>query len=209
MKRILLLVLISFVAVSASAQKKFTFGPKAGFTVANLHVDDDDQNDQVSGVKAGLVIGAFAEYRAVKWFAVSADVLFARKGAQNEFKMSTSEFNMETENNFKLNYIDVPVLANFYVTKRLALKAGIQPSFLLSAKNKVSQKSNGESINETVDLKREMNKVDFAIPVGISYSFKMGLVLDLRYHIACTNLLKDGDYKLTNQVASLTVGWRF
>lgn len=54
-----------------------------------------------------------------------------------------------------------------------------------------------------------MNKVDFAIPVGISYSFKMGLVLDLRYHIACTNLLKDGDYKLTNQVASLTVGWRF
>lgn len=209
MKRILLLVLISFVAVSASAQKKFTFGPKAGFTVANLHVDDDDQNDQVSGVKAGLVIGAFAEYRAVKWFAVSADVLFARKGAQNEFKMSTSEFNMETENNFKLNYIDVPVLANFYVTKRLALKAGIQPSFLLSAKNKVSQKSNGESINETVDLKKEMNKVDFAIPVGISYSFKMGLVLDLRYHIACTNLLKDGDYKLTNQVASLTVGWRF
>ena len=209
MKRILLLVLISFVAVSASAQKKFTFGPKAGFTVANLHVDDDDQNDQVSGVKAGLVIGAFAEYRAVKWFAVSADVLFARKGAQNEFKMSTSEFNMETENNFKLNYIDVPVLANFYVTKRLALKAGIQPSFLLSAKNKVSQKSNGESINETVDLKKEMNKVDFAIPVGISYSFKMGLVLDLRYHIACTNLPKDGDYKLTNQVASLTVGWRF
>lgn len=209
MKHILLLVLISFVAVSASAQKKFTFGPKAGFTVANLHVDDDDQNDQISGVKAGLVIGAFAEYRAVKWFAVSADVLFARKGAQNEFKESTSGFDRETENNFKLNYIDVPVLANFYVAKGFAIKAGIQPSFLLSAKNKVSQKTNGELKKETVDFKKELNKVDFAIPVGISYSFKMGLVLDLRYHIACTDLLKDGDYKLTNQVASLTVGWKF
>ena len=27
----------------------------------------------------------------------------------------------------------------------------------------------------------------------------MGLVLDLRYHIGCTDLLKDGDYKLTNR----------
>lgn len=45
--------------------------------------------------------------------------------------------------------------------------------------------------------------------MGISYTFKMGLVLDLRYHIGCTDLLKDGDYKLTNRVATLTVGWRF
>lgn len=209
MKRILLFVLISFVAVSASAQKKFTFGPKAGFTVANLHADDDGQNDQISGVKTGLVVGAFAEYRAVKWFAVSADVLFARKGAQNDFSISTSEFSTNTENNYKLSYIDVPVMANFYVTKRLALKAGIQPSFLVGAKNKMSATVNGESQNETIDLKDDMNSVDFAIPVGISYSFKMGLVLDLRYHIACTNLLKDGDYKLTNQVATLTVGWKF
>lgn len=209
MKQIFLLVLVSLIAVSASAQKKLTFGPKAGISIANLHADNDDQNDQISGVKAGLVVGAFAEYRAVKWFAVSADVLFARKGAQNKFKASTSEFNTETENNFKLSYIDVPVLANFYVTKRLALKAGIQPSFLVGAKNKVSVTTNGESAKETVDLKDGLNKVDFAIPVGISYSFKMGLILDLRYHIACTDLLKNGDYKLTNRVATLTVGWKF
>ena len=103
----------------------------------------------------------------------------------------------------------MPVLANFYVTKGLALKAGIQPSFLVSAKNKISATLDGGSYKETADLKDELNSVDFSIPVGISYTFRMGLVLDLRYHIGCTDLLKDGDYKLTNRVATLTVGWRF
>ena len=67
------------------------------------------------------------------------------------------------------------------------------------------------------DRKRQRNPCPAAFsgcllytsPVGISYTFRMGLVLDLRYHIGCTDLLKDGDYKLTNRVATLTVGWRF
>ena len=209
MKKIFLILLVGFVAVSASAQKKFTFGPKVGFSVADLHADDDEANDRISGVKTGLVVGAFAEYRAVKWFAVSADVLFAQKGAENEFSVKTPEVDQTLKNNFKLSYIDVPVLANFYVTKGLALKAGIQPSFLIAAKNKMSETVNGQSQNEKVDLKDEMNTVDFSIPVGISYTFRMGLVLDLRYNIGCTDLLKDGDYKLTNRVATLTVGWKF
>ena len=50
----------------------------------------------------------FAEYRAVKWLAVSADVLFAQKGAENEFSIKTSELDQTTKNNFPLNYIDVP-----------------------------------------------------------------------------------------------------
>ncbi len=209
MKKVLLLLLVILVAVPVSAQKKFTFGPRVGFTVADLHADDDEKNDEISGVRTGLVVGAFAEYRAVKWLAVSADVLFAQKGAENEFSIKTSELDQTTKNNFKLSYIDVPVLANFYVTKGLALKAGIQPSFLVSAKNKISATLDGELHKETADLKDELKTVDFSIPVGISYTFKMGLVLDLRYHIGCTDLLKDGDYKLTNRVATLTVGWKF
>jgi len=209
MKKIFLILLVGFVAVSASAQKKFTFGPKVGFSVADLHADDDEANDQISGVKTGLVVGAFAEYRAVKWFAVSADVLFARKGAANESSIKTPEVEQSVDSKFKLSYIDIPVLANFYVTKGLALKAGIQPSFLVAAKTKMSGTVNGQSQHETIDMKDEMKTVDFSIPVGISYTFRMGLVLDLRYNISCTDLLKDGDYKLTNRVATLTVGWKF
>lgn len=209
MKKILLLLLVGLVAVQASAQKKFTFGPKAGITIADLHADDDKMDDQISGVKTGLVAGVFAEYRPMKWFAVSADVLFARKGSEYELNTKTLELEQQLKNNYKLSYIDVPLLANFYVTRGLALKAGVQPSFLIAAKNKVSGTVNGEKVDDKLDLKDAIRTVDFAIPVGISYTFRMGLVLDVRYDISCTNLLKEGDYKLTNRVATLTVGWKF
>lgn len=209
MKKILLFLLIGLVALPASAQKKFTFGPKVGFAVADLHADDDKMDDQISGVKTGLVAGVFAEYRPMKWFAVSADVLFARKGSEYELNTKTVELEQKLKNNYKLSYIDVPLLANFYVTRGLALKAGVQPSFLIAAKNKVSGTVNGEKVDDKVDLKDAIRTVDFAIPVGISYTFRMGLVLDVRYDISCTDLLKDGDYKLTNRVATLTVGWKF
>lgn len=209
MKKILLFLLVGLVALPVSAQKKFTFGPKVGFAVADLHADDDKMDDQISGVKTGLVAGVFAEYRPMKWFAVSADVLFARKGSEYELNTKTIELEQKLKNNYKLSYIDVPLLANFYVTRGLALKAGVQPSFLIAAKNKVSGTVNGEKVDDKVDLKDAIRTVDFAIPVGISYTFRMGLVLDVRYDISCTDLLKDGDYKLTNRAATLTVGWKF
>lgn len=209
MKKILLFLLVGLVALPVSAQKKFTFGPKVGFAVADLHADDDKMDDQISGVKTGLVAGVFAEYRPMKWFAVSADVLFARKGSEYELNTKTIELEQKLKNNYKLSYIDVPLLANFYVTRGLALKAGVQPSFLIAAKNKVSGTVNGEKVDDKLDLKDAIRTVDFAIPVGISYTFRMGLVLDVRYDISCTDLLKDGDYKLTNRVATLTVGWKF
>lgn len=48
MKKVLLLLLVILVAVPVSAQKKFTFGPRVGFTVADLHADDDEKNDEIS-----------------------------------------------------------------------------------------------------------------------------------------------------------------
>ena len=44
----------------------------------------------------------------------------------------------------KLDYINVPVLANFYVAKGFAFKVGVQPSFLVNDKAKAS--SSGASV---------------------------------------------------------------
>ena len=41
------------------------------------------------------------------------------------------------EFSYRLNYLNIPILANFYVTKGLALKAGIQPGFLIGSKLRV------------------------------------------------------------------------
>lgn len=65
----------------------------------------------------------------------------------------------------------------------MALKAGVQPGFLLAAKAKEG--------DVKVDVKEMYKTFDLSIPVGLSYDFKFGLILDARYNIGVTNLAKD------------------
>ena len=126
--------------------------------------------------KTGLTAGVFADYRFSNLFALSADVLYSRQGTKGEgVKVKTDNLN-------------IPILANFYLVKGLAVKAGIQPGFLLKAKNK---------------------KADVAVPVGVSYLFNCGLILDARYNIGLTSLAKDKDIVTRNSVFAVTAGWRF
>ena len=70
------------------------------------------------------------------------------------------------------------------------------------------------------DTKHYFKSTDFSIPVGISYTFEQGLVIDARYNIPVTDIATDEfkeDFsggneelnKMTNRVFSLTVGWKF
>ena len=98
----------------------------------------------------------------------------------------------------KTDNLNIPILANFYLVKGLAVKAGIQPGFLLKAKN------------NDVDVKAAYKKADVAVPVGVSYLFNCGLILDARYNIGLTSLAKDtfGDNN-QNRLFQLSAGWRF
>ena len=217
MKKIVFLLVAAIAAGAVSAQKPFTFGPKVGINVTDLHPDGLDDINHLSGTKPALVIGAFAEYRAAKWFSVSLDVLYSRQGSSAEITQGALGSEHKLKFNNRLNYLNIPILANFYVTNGLALKAGIQPGFLLSGKYRA--KVDGGSWN-TEDTKHYFKSTDFSIPVGISYTFEQGLVIDARYNIPVTDIATDEfkeDFsggneelnKMTNRVFSLTVGWKF
>ena len=172
MKKILLTLMAACAAFSfASAQETgFGFGVKAGVNISNQTLDD------AAKYKAGFTGGVFVDYRTCNWFAVSADV-----------KLRT-------------DYLNIPVLANFYLTRGMALKAGVQPGFLLAAKAKEG--------DVKVDVKEMYKTFDLSIPVGLSYDFKFGLILDARYNIGVTNLAKDAGCT-RNSVFAVTAGWRF
>ena len=201
MKKIVFLLVAAIAAGAVSAQKPFTFGPKVGINVTDLHPDGLDDINHLSGTKPALVIGAFAEYRAAKWFAVSLDVLYSRQGSSAEITQGALGSEHKLKFNNRLNYLNIPILANFYVTNGLALKV------------------DGGSWN-TEDTKHYFKSTDFSIPVGISYTFEQGLVIDARYNIPVTDIATDEfkeDFsggneelnKMTNRVFSLTVGWKF
>lgn len=89
-------------------------------------------------------------------------------------------------------YINIPVTLNYYVAQGLALKAGIQPGFMV-AKD---------------DMPDEAVKTfDLSVPVGLSYEYS-NFVFDARYNIGCTKVFKHSD-KGYNNVIQITVGYKF
>ena len=58
----------------------------------------------------------------------------------------------------KVDFINIPVLANFYVAKGFALKIGLQPGFVVSADK---------------GIKDDCNTFNLALPVGLSMSSRM------------------------------------
>ena len=98
----------------------------------------------------------------------------------------------------KLNYINIPLVANFYPVKGFALKAGVQFGFLLTAKQ------------DEDDWKSNAEKFNFAIPVGLSYEFR-NFVLDARYNFAVSPINKDrtDDNRWRSDLIQLTIGYKF
>ena len=190
MKKMLLTALVALASVATYAQHavgSFTLQPKVGVNIASL--TKFDGADPRVGVAAGLE----AEYQVSDIFGISAGAMYSMQG--NKF-----EINSGTVTN-KLDYINIPILANVYVTKGLAVKLGVQPGFKVNEECKLS--AFGASGSRNLDNAKSF---DFSIPVGLSYEYS-NVVLDARYNFGCTKVY-DGD-DCRNSVFQITLGYKF
>lgn len=191
MKKLFLAVVAMMVSAATFAQNEagqITIQPKVGVNIANI-------TDAVGAdPRIGLAAGAEFEYGLTDNIGLSAGVLYSMQGAK------ASEESVDYT--LKLDYLNVPILANFYVSKGLALKLGVQPGFKLSSKVK------GEASGVTAELEVEdgVKSIDLSIPVGISYQYQ-NLVFDARYNWGVTKIIDDADSK--NSVFQITVGYKF
>lgn len=190
MKKILLTAVVMLASVASYAQQAvgtFTLQPKIGMNVASLTKCDG------CDPRIGLAAGVEAEYQATDIFSVSAGLIYSMQGNKAKAEGVTQTT--------KLDYINIPILANVYVTKGLAVKLGVQPAFNVNDKVKLS--GSGASI-EAEDVGAE--SFDFSIPVGLSYEFN-NVVIDARYNFGVTNIAEGGDAK--NSVFQFTLGYKF
>ena len=208
MKKILFIASLVMLCMSANAQKAvgtLTFQPKVGLNIArNTDAEGTDP-------RLGLAIGSELEYQIKPKFSVAAGFLYSMQGCRESGETGYGYATMT----YKLDYINIPIVANVYVYKGLALKFGIQPGFNISSK--VTVDMNGSS--GTRSISRDVKTFDLAIPVGLSYETKFGLVVDARYNIGVTkvydacyyNSYTDTFEELVsrNCVAQLTVGYKF
>ncbi len=187
-------IVLSSLGVKAQTEPgTFTLMPKVGLNMATLGLDKYK-------MKAGAVAGVEAEYRATNLIGVSAGVLYSMQGT----RWSEGDYS----DKYLMDYINIPILANFYVWKGLSLSVGIQPGFLVSAKNKWDE---GEDGDGDIDIKDGCESFDFSIPVGASYEWN-DFVLGVRYNIGVTDTFKDVDEDSDNGkngVLAITLGYKF
>lgn len=198
MKKFLFAVAIMMASTSAFAQSQhepgsFTIQPRIGFSAADFN------NTKDTKARVGLVVGPEFEYTLSNRFSIAAGINYSQQGAELD----------NTDIVFKNDYLTVPITANFYVLKGFALKAGIQPGMNLDYK----LENDGKELDTVDDL---VKAFDLAVPVGLSYEFPFGLVLDARYTLGLTKIFEEKkfqdkgfDLDSKNLTFQFTLGYKF
>ena len=196
MKKITLTLLGLFaMSTSALAQQEVKFGPKAGVNFATLN--GKDAGDAKMAI--GFHVGAFAEIKFNDKFAVQPEVLFSAQGAK--VKESGTEVvmgvpvNYEAEGKTKLNYINIPIMAKYYITDNFAVEAGPYVGFLMTAETEYEATMSAAGISQTEksteDIKDISNSIDFGVGVGASFNLDSGFFIGARYNLGLTKVGKE------------------
>lgn len=202
MKKLVLAALAVFaIGNSAFAQQEVKFGPKAGVNFANLSGQDD------SNMLTGFHVGAVVEIKFNEKFSVQPEVLYSAQGSKYEISNSIGSYKATQ----KLDYINVPIMAKYYVAEGFSVEAGPQVGFLtkaeLTQEGNVAGIVNGES---TRDNKDTYNSVDFGVNFGLAYDLPAGLFFNARYNLGLSDVVKDnnGD-AIKNNVIQVGLGYKF
>ena len=198
MKKLMMIAAMMVATLSANAQSvevgQVYLKPMVGATMAKVTGGD-------MKMKVGLVGGAEVGVKVAEPFDVTAGVLCMMQGGKGK----DTEYTKDAKTT--LTYLNVPIMANFYVLPGLALKAGVQPGFLLSCKSKWSDNESGKWVDYEETSKDGLNKFDLSIPMGISYEFS-NFIIDARYNLGLTKVGKNTDISSKNSVIMLTLGYK-
>ena len=194
MKKFFVIAAMMVAALTVNAQNevgKITLQPKAGINLSTLSEDG-------SKMKVGFVGGVEAEYGVAEKFGVAVGALYSMQGSKVE----------NTNLKMLIDYINVPIVAQYYPVKGLAIKTGVQLG--INVRSKISDGDDSmkleDFINAAYKVKAEQKSLDISIPVGISYEIS-NFVIDARYNFGLTKVVDP--YKDKNRVFQLTVGYKF
>lgn len=200
MKKVILAVVAVMSFAFANAQD-VKFGLKGGINLSNFTGDIEDASSKV-----GFQVGGFAEFKLSDKFAIQPELLYSTQGA----KYKESEVNYLYKETINMGYLNVPVMAKYYVIDKLSIEAGPQIGFLLSAKDKWEETYLGEKYSGKESIKDSFKTVDFSLNVGAGYDFTENVSAGIRYNFGVSNISDFEDNgKIHNNVISLFVGYKF
>jgi hypothetical protein len=181
----------------AQTAKTWSFGPEIGLNFSKFGKDADQ-----TSYKTGLLAGGFLTYSIVNTFGVTGKVLYTQMGAKDD------DSNIES----RLNYIEVPILARFFLNKEGDIRPNIflGPSFgFLTGVQAKLNNGDYESVKNYEDV---YNTFDLGIGAGAGVNIRIGeekyFIIDARYTHGLSDISKTGS-DVNNQAFAISAGLSF
>ena len=183
MKKFLLIAFCVSLSYFSQAQNQVKFGVKAGANLSNVGGKDAAGASSLIGFHGGVQ----ANIPLVDDFSIQPELLYSAQGSKVEVETSgDGDEIITTKAKVHLNYLCLPVLAQYRHSSGLFLQTGPQLSYLLSAKMKAAGGS--------MDMKDDFKKTDLSWVLGIGYAVADGKIgFNVRYNFGLTKLGKAAD----------------
>jgi hypothetical protein len=183
MKKLLLVTALAVFGFSNVNAQDIKFGVKGGFNLANISGNNTSELETVTAFNFGVM----SEISITKKFSFQPEILYSGQGYGYDKEVVA------------LSYINVPLMAKYYVYKKLSLEAGPQVGYLFNAKS------------EGIDVKDSFKKVDFGANLGLGYKLENGLNFGARYNFGLSNINNiEGDSdKYRNGALQVSIGYFF
>lgn len=174
MKKILLSIIAMVAFIDVASAQATQFGVKAGVNFARLGADADD----AAGVTS-FYAGGLADITISENFHVQPEILYSDEGAED----------------IKFSLVRVPIMAKFYIGKRINLQAG--PSF------NVKLLTEDEAVDDII------KRVDYGLALGGAYELPGGLFCDVRYNFSLTSVSDTDEMDILINTLQFGLGYRF
>jgi len=173
----IVLVAALFLSYDVQAQSaRPAAGIKGGLNVSNLYRGENltDKNARV-----GFHAGVFGQFASSEAFALQAEVNYSTRGTT-----AVTDGFIDQETKFRLNYIDVPLLAVFKLGEVIEIHAGAYGAYLLNA----SIDSDGDLGDSYDNLNKDNFKnFDYGLVGGLGFTFG-GTQVGARYNFGLNEI---------------------
>lgn len=197
-KSILFIAAMVFSTTFVAAQEFVYFGVKGGVNISTVTGDDFDSPEERTSFNVGLL----AEIPLTQRFSLQPEVYYSGQGFDAAEIDQDNVFDTDENVEFQLDYINVPILAKFYLVDGLSLQAG--PSFNFKVNEEIDYQPTNNAGDRDFD---EVKDFEFGGAVGVEYKFNNGFLIQARYNHGFTELAENTD--AYNSVFQAGVGFMF
>jgi hypothetical protein len=196
MKKVILSVVVFILSQTLLGQETNTksggnFGIKGGLNYSTVTQGDFDEGPDP---RTSFNIGFFGEIPLIEnVFSIQPEFIYSRQGFENNYTILGSNY----KTTYKIDYINMPILAKIYLGKTFAIEAG--PQFGLKINENIET-------DDTSTDRNDVNSFDTALAAGISLNFD-DMFVSGRYTYSLNEVVKDSNAK--NSVFQVGIGFKF